>query len=323
VAAYLEAGLAAADSPYSREARASYDQATYNMLQANSSDPEVNAFLRKTDPGHFAPTAPESSAPTAVKELGGVEEIFSTASRDYLFGSTIDSAGIWVGEEGNQIKQNVGQFIQDHPGIGIALTLADAGFAIVAPAKYLGGKVLDYFKDEATGYIAGKMTGPELWAPEKAQAGGSGFVLAGGIALSGLGALGGVGGILRSASGHTTVPVQEGVDLALTYKPGWSAAQRALADQKVKMLTEENTVVSQSARSGTSAASRYRKAGNSIPKGSDIDHKVDLQLGGSDTLSNMWPLDSSVNRSLGAQIHQQIKNLPTGTVINRVTIGDR
>jgi YD repeat-containing protein len=114
-----------------------------------------------------------------------------------------------------------------------------------------------------------------------------------------------------------------GVDLALTYKPGWSAAQRAEADLKVQILTESETVVSPATRSGTSAASRYRSAGNQIPAGNDIDHAVDLQLGGSDTLSNMWPLDSSVNRSLGAQIQHQIKNLPPGTVINKVTIGHR
>ena len=114
-----------------------------------------------------------------------------------------------------------------------------------------------------------------------------------------------------------------GVDLALTYKPGWSVAQRAKADLKVQILTESETVVSQATRSGTSAASRYRSAGNQIPTGSDIDHAIDLQLGGSDTLSNMWPLNSSVNRSLGAQIQQQIKNLPPGTVVNRVTIGER
>jgi len=77
-----------------------------------------------------------------------------------------------------------------------------------------------------------------------------------------------------------------------------------------------DTVVTQSQRSGTSASSRYNRAGNTVPPGHDVDHVQDLQLGGSDTLSNMLPLDSSVNRSLGSQIHHQIKNLPTGTVIN-------
>ncbi len=89
-----------------------------------------------------------------------------------------------------------------HPGIGIALTLADGAFAVVAPVKYLAGMALDYFKDKATGYIADKMTGPQLWSVEKGQAGGSGFVLAGGIALGGLGAVkGGVGPRLLSGEG--------------------------------------------------------------------------------------------------------------------------
>ncbi|MBE0388756.1 hypothetical protein PLUTE_a5074 [Pseudoalteromonas luteoviolacea DSM 6061] len=57
-----------------------------------------------------------------------------------------------------------------------------------------------------------------------------------------------------------------------------------------------------------------------MPSGHDVDHVVDLQLGGSDTLSNMLPLNSSVNRSLGSQIHHQIKNLPPGTVIDKVNI---
>ncbi|BCA62701.1 hypothetical protein HMP09_1935 [Sphingomonas sp. HMP9] len=45
---------------------------------------------------------------------------------------------------------------------------------------------LTSFKEETAGYIAEKMTGPQLWSVEKGQAGGNGFVLAGGIALGGL-----------------------------------------------------------------------------------------------------------------------------------------
>jgi filamentous hemagglutinin len=97
----------------------------------------------------------------------------------------------------------------------------------------------------------------------------------------------------------------------------------AEADAKVQVLDQADTVVTAVNRSSTSAASRYASAGGELVPGSDIDHVVDLQLGGSDTVSNMLPLNSSVNRSLGAQIQQQIKNLPTGTVINRVTIGPR
>ncbi|TWB22782.1 hypothetical protein FBZ89_103412 [Nitrospirillum amazonense] len=123
---------------------------------------------------------------------------------------------------------------------------------------------------------------------------------------------------LKAATSET-----EGVDLALKYKPGWTDAQKAEADAKVQLLNDADTVVTRNyTRSGTSASSRYRSAGNDIPANSDIDHMVDLQLGGEDTLRNMWPLDSSVNRSLGSQIHHQIKNLPDGTKIDNVTIGD-
>jgi len=115
----------------------------------------------------------------------------------------------------------------------------------------------------------------------------------------------------------------KGVDLALKYKPGWTAAQRAEADGKISLLNDGKTVVAKSVRAGTSAASRYKSAGNLVPIGSDVDHAIDLQLGGKDIVSNMWPLDSSVNRSLGAQIQQQIKNFPVGTVIDKITIGDQ
>ena len=174
VAAYREAGLAAAKHPGSREARANFDRAARAMLEANSGEADVAAFLNHVDP----------ASPTA--QMG---EIAVTGSRDFLLGSTLDNAGICVGEQGNAIKQGVGQFIQDHPGVGTALTLADGAFAVVAPGKYLAGMALDYFKDEASGYIAGKMTGPQMWSAEKGQAGGLGFVLAGSIALGGLGAL--------------------------------------------------------------------------------------------------------------------------------------
>jgi filamentous hemagglutinin len=114
-----------------------------------------------------------------------------------------------------------------------------------------------------------------------------------------------------------------GVDLHLHYKPGWSSSQRAAAQQKVTALSNGDTVVVHNpGRSGTSAASRYRSAGGTIPSGSDVDHVIDLQLGGADTIANMQPLDASVNRSLGAQIRHQTRGLPAGTRINVVTIGD-
>lgn len=67
---------------------------------------------------------------------------------------------------------------------------------------------------------------------------------------------------------------------------------------------------------------RYRKTSD-MPAGRDVDHKVDLQLGGSKGAENLWSLDASVNRSLGAQIQHQIKNLPPGTIIENFLIKDR
>ncbi len=114
-----------------------------------------------------------------------------------------------------------------------------------------------------------------------------------------------------------------GVDLSLRYKPGWTDAQKAAADAKVDALNNADTVVTPVQRSGTSASARYKSSGGTVPAGHDVDHTIDLQLGGKDVVQNMAPLDQSVNRSLGAQIQQKTKGLPPGTPINNVTIKDR
>jgi hypothetical protein len=157
-----------------------------------------------------------------------------------------------------------------------------------------------------------------------------------GATLAGVRGLARLGGTLRTANTAAparVVPIADDplaavsgrlnvVDLAVKFKPGWSLAQRADAVAKTRILTEADTVVLQTERGSTSARSMFKRAGNEVSVGKDVDHMVDLQLGGSHTLSNFWTLDSSVNRSLGAQIQQQIKNLPPGTVVRRVTIGD-
>lgn len=78
--------------------------------------------------------------------------------------------------------------------------------------------------------------------------------------------------------------------------------------------------MSQAERTGTSAASVFRSAGGEIPPGMDVDHMIDLQLGGADEFANMSPLDLSVNRSLGAQIAAQLQGVPAGTCIVGVEI---
>jgi hypothetical protein len=131
---------------------------------------------------------------------------------------------------------------------------------------------------------------------------------------------------LAMESGSSAAAASEaslGHDLHLYYMPKWDAAQRAAADLKVEILTEADTVVSRAVRLFRSARKRFIAAGNHVPAGSHVDHRVDLQLGGGDILENMGLMDPSVNTSLGAQIRHQIKLLPYGTKINKVTIGDR
>ncbi|WP_311215328.1 MULTISPECIES: RHS repeat-associated core domain-containing protein [unclassified Arthrobacter] len=114
-----------------------------------------------------------------------------------------------------------------------------------------------------------------------------------------------------------------GVHLKLTYMDGWSAAQKAAADSKVANLNNAFLEATKVERTGSSASTMWGRAGNTKPAGADIDHIIDLQLGGSNTLDNMSPLDLSVNRSLGSQIAQQLKGVPTGTPICGVSICTR
>ncbi|WP_206532299.1 hypothetical protein, partial [Mesorhizobium sp. M6A.T.Ce.TU.002.03.1.1] len=115
-----------------------------------------------------------------------------------------------------------------------------------------------------------------------------------------------------------------GDDLRMRYMRKWNDAQREAASLKAQRLTDRETSVNHhSVRDSKPARRRYIEAGNEVAPNEDVDHIVDLQLNGQETLSNFSGLDLSVNRSFGAQIKNQIKNLPHGTRINKVTIGDR
>jgi len=112
-----------------------------------------------------------------------------------------------------------------------------------------------------------------------------------------------------------------GVTIELRMMEGWNAEERAAALEKVAALNGKDLVVADVERAAGSAASRYRKAGRVVNSAThDVDHIHDLQLGGRDVVENMGPLHKSVNRSLGAQIHHKIRNLPVGTKIKGVTI---
>jgi hypothetical protein len=128
-------------------------------------------------------------------------------------------------------------------------------------------------------------------------------------------------------AGTTPVLVHNcnGATVDLKYKDSWSPAQRAAADEKVAALNNASPLkVTQVDRSG-SAADAWRAGGNQTVPGPDIDHIVDLQLGGADDILNMNPLDLSVNRSLGAQIAAQLRSqgLKPGDIVCRITISAR
>jgi Pretoxin HINT domain len=116
-----------------------------------------------------------------------------------------------------------------------------------------------------------------------------------------------------------------GATLHLTYKPGWTQDQIAAADAKVSALNDAAPLTVTAVERSGSAADAWRAAGKETVEGADIDHTVDLQLGGYDEIGNMSALDRSVNRSLGAQISAQIKQqgLRPGDTVCRITIGPR
>ena len=98
-------------------------------------------------------------------------------------------------------------------------------------------------------------------------------------------------------------------DAELSYKEDWTPGQRAEADAKCKALSKADTAKTIPERCSTSASKKYKNeyGENSVLKTQDVDHTIDLQLGGIDDIHNMNPLDKSVNRSLGSQIAYLIK----------------
>jgi len=239
---------------------------------------------------------------------------------------------------------DLGQFVVDHPGAALE--------GLWEGVKGLPAGVVDGFKESghaigegaATAFnddIAAKLNA--IYSVDVSTAQQSLLFIRTATAVSGAGAAGKAGAkvteavseavgkklddILKEANERALLAKSDAssgsvtkVDLNLKYKEGWSAEQKAAADVKCQSLCDAPTVVTEVQRSGTSASSRYKAAGNTVPAGHDVDHVVDLQLGGADEVHNMSPLDSSVNRSLGSQIHHQIKDLPPGTVIDKVNI---
>lgn len=63
----------------------------------------------------------------------------------------------------------------------------------------------------------------------------------------------------------------------------------------------------------------WDKAGKNLEHGMDVDHKVELQIGGLDGEANLWLLDASKNRSSGGNIDKEI-NSKVSAALDKVTM---
>ncbi len=121
-----------------------------------------------------------------------------------------------------------------------------------------------------------------------------------------------------------TARYNEPVEIKIKRKKTWNKLQNAMGDEKLRILTEAKTVRTKPPKRKKNLKKEYLKAfgKDSIPAGYDLDHMVDLQLGGADTIENAWPLEKSVNRSLGKQIERAIRKYPYGTEFSRFYFED-
>ena len=115
--------------------------------------------------------------------------------------------------------------------------------------------------------------------------------------------------------------IDDGVNLVVKGKSSWTASQNSAAATKAQTLTDDvSTVVTHNPVARESnLRSKFIKAGGQVSTSEHVDHKIDLQLGGTNAMSNLGPLDKSVNMSFGSQINKQIKMLPDATRVNKVT----
>jgi len=113
------------------------------------------------------------------------------------------------------------------------------------------------------------------------------------------------------------------VNIQLKFKEGWTQEQKDQARMKLRQLSEMKTIKTSTKRPSQSMRQKYMEAHklDSLPDDVDVDHILDLQLGGDATsVENLQLLDRSVNRSLGAQIRNAIKDYPPGTIFGVFTI---
>jgi len=109
---------------------------------------------------------------------------------------------------------------------------------------------------------------------------------------------------------------EEVVVINLRMKEGWTPEQQIEARNKVDLMNNlKPTVVENPVERAANLRRGFLKEGGDVNATQDVDHILDLQLGGTNDLFNLQGLDQSVNRSLGKQIQNQIQNVAPGTKV--------
>ncbi|MFD1046639.1 hypothetical protein ACFQ1S_14305, partial [Kibdelosporangium lantanae] len=126
---------------------------------------------------------------------------------------------------------------------------------------------------------------------------------------------------------RTTTNNDDGVDITLNYRADWSVFERVDAEAKVQFLNFRARlgtlyVEAPGARSNDQRRVWIREYGLTPPEGFDVDHMLDHQFGGPNTIDNMSLLLRSPNRSIGKQLELRTRHLPVGTRIRSVRIVD-
>lgn len=112
--------------------------------------------------------------------------------------------------------------------------------------------------------------------------------------------------------------------LVIKIRKRWSDDQKAEMREKIKRFNEEvgeggfERVIRPGRDPAVIRAWRKEQGLERNPKGKDADHIRDRQAGGADHADNLWWLDSSVNRSFGAQLKNEMAKYQLETTFGQV-----
>jgi hypothetical protein len=125
---------------------------------------------------------------------------------------------------------------------------------------------------------------------------------------------------------HLDVPGNDMPHIDINMKDGWSEFQQSQMQDKMELF---NNAVGDQGFSQVPPVPRDPAVRQDflnalgldrVPPGFHVDHTLDLQAGGTDTLDNMGLLDGSVNSSFGSQLNKGMNLFPPGTVFGGVRL---